>query len=67
MKTIWKILAWISVLCGLAAYFTGWIALAAKTAIWNIPTEFWFYDAVATGVFGLFFLIYGVHSGRKEK
>ena len=61
MKPIWKILAWISAVCGLTAYLVGWAALTTKSALW-IPTEFWFYDAVATGVFSLFFLIYGAHS-----
>jgi len=65
MKTLWKILAWISIICGLAAYFTGWIALVAKTMIWSISTEFWFYDAIAAGIFGLFFLLYGVHAQNK--
>jgi uncharacterized membrane protein YphA (DoxX/SURF4 family) len=62
MKTVWKIIAWISVACGLFAYLTGWAALFTKSVFWGIPTQFWFYDAVAAGIFGLFFLIYAVHS-----
>ena len=64
MKTLWKVLAWIFIICGLLAYSVGWIALFTKSVIWNIPTEFWFYDAIATGIIGLFFLIYSVHSKK---
>jgi hypothetical protein len=66
MKPFWKFLAWISIACGLGAYSIGWIALFARSAVWGIPTEFWFYDSIAAGIFGLFFLIYAVHSGSKE-
>jgi len=66
MKTLWKVLAWISIACGLIAYSLGWIALFTKSVILNIPTEFWFYDAVSAGIFGLFFLIYGAHSQKKR-
>lgn len=62
MKTIWKVFAWISILCALAAYSIGWVAMIAGTVIWNISTEFWFYDAISAGIIGLFFLIYSVHS-----
>ncbi len=66
MKTLWKVLAWISIACGLIAYSIGWIALVKKSIIWGIPNEFWFYDAVAAGIFGLFFLIYAVHAQNKK-
>lgn len=59
-----KIFAWISIVCGLLAYLVGWIALFSGDVIWNVPTEFWFYDSVAAGIFGLFFLIYSVHSKK---
>ena len=55
-------LAWIFVVCGLLAYIVGWAALLTKTTIWNMPTEFWFYDAMSTGIFGLFFLIFSKHA-----
>ena len=61
MRKIWKIIAWISILCGLTAYILGWISLIKKTYI-LIPTEFWFYDAIAAAMFGVFFLIYSAHS-----
>lgn len=62
MKTLWKILAWVSIACGLIAYFIAWIALVRNTTIWNIPSEIWFYDSIAAGVFGIFFLIYAIYS-----
>ena len=58
----WKLLAWISVICGLVAYFIGWTALVTKNVVWSVPTEFWFYDAVAAGIFSMFFLMYGIHA-----
>lgn len=67
MKTLWKVLAWLSIACGLIAYSLGWIALFTKSVIWNIPTEFWFYDAVAAGIFGLFFLIYGNYASNGKQ
>lgn len=66
MTIFWKFLAWLSMACGLIAYFIGWTALVSRTVIWGIPTEFWFYDSIAAGIFGLFFLIYGVHSCKRE-
>lgn len=62
---IWKFLAWISIVCGIITYFVGWIALLSRSIIWGIQTEFWFYDSVAAGIFGLFFLLYAPY-GRKE-
>ena len=66
MKTIWKVFAWISIICGLLAYGVGWIALFSNSTLWDIPTEFWFYDAIATGIFAVFFTIYGVHSAKSR-
>ena len=66
MKTIWKVFAWISIICGLLAYLMGWLALFSNSTIWNIPTEFWFYDAIAAGIFALFFVIYGAHSSKSR-
>lgn len=64
MKTLWKIIAWLFIVCGLLTYLIGWFALFTELLIWNIPTEFWFYDAVAVGIFGIFFLIYAVHTDK---
>ena len=66
MKIIWKVLAWISMICGLLAYGVGWIELLSNITIWNIQTQFWFYDAIAAGIFALFFVIYGVHSAKNK-
>lgn len=66
MQMVWKVLAWISIICGLIAYFVGWAVLTTKVVIWDVPTEFWFYDAIAAGIFALFFLIYSVHSEKKK-
>ena len=63
-KILFKVLAWIFVICGILAYFMGWVALLTGKVYWNIPTEFWFYDAISTGIIGLFFLIYFVHSKK---
>ncbi len=65
MKTIWKVFAWIAAVCGLLGYGAGWIALLSNSALWNIPTQFWFYDAIAGGIFALFFVIYGGHSAKR--
>ncbi len=65
MKLLWKILSFVSIGCGVIAYFVGWFALLSQATIGSISTEFWFYDAMASGLFGLFFLIYGVHGAKK--
>lgn len=66
MNPLWKIIAWISIICGLITYLIGWVVLFSRSVIWGIPVEFWFYDAIAAGIFGLFFLIYAAHSGKKK-
>ncbi len=65
MKPVWKWFAWILVLCGILAYFVGWIGVLARTTFWGIPNEILFYDAIATGIFGLFFLAWGMLSEKK--
>lgn len=61
-KTLWIVLAWLSIICGLVTNLIGWIALLTGNVYWNIPNEFWFYDTIASGLFAVFFLIYSVHS-----
>lgn len=63
--TFWKFLAWISIACGATAYVIGWYALFTKTVVWSIATEFFFYDSIVAVMFGVFFLIYAVHYGKK--
>lgn len=65
MKLIWKVFAWIAVVCGLLGYGVGWAALLSNSTFWNIPTSFWFYDAISTGIFALFFVMYGVHEAKE--
>lgn len=60
MEFVWKVLTWLSIVCGLATYFIGWLVLLTGSDIW-IPTAFWFYDAISAGVFAVFFLLWGVH------
>ncbi|MBS3116551.1 hypothetical protein J4421_03050 [Candidatus Woesearchaeota archaeon] len=59
---VWKLFAQISIVCALLTYSIGWGALLSSATIWGIETEFWFYDAVAAGIFGVFFLMYGSQS-----
>ncbi len=65
MKKLWKILAWVSMTCGLVSYSIGWFALAFNSKAW-VPAELWFYDAIAAGVFGIFFLLYAFPNRIKE-
>ncbi len=60
MKIIWEVFSWLAMICALGAYLIGWIALFTKTTVWNISTEFWFYDAIVAGIFAIFFLVYGL-------
>lgn len=61
----WKLLAWISIICSFLAYIIGWYALFTKTIVWGVPTEFFFYDSIASIMFGVFFLIYSAHYGKE--
>ena len=63
--TFWKFLAWISIACSFLTYLIGWYALFTKTAVWGIATEFFFYDSIVAVMFGVFFLIYAAHYGKK--
>lgn len=64
-QTFWKFWAWASIVCGLGAYVVGWYALLVKRAVWGVSTEFFFYDAIATFILGVFFLIYAARWGKK--
>lgn len=65
-QSFWKFWAWVSIACGLGAYLVGWWALLTRTMVWGVPTEFFFYDAIAAAMFGVFFLIYAAHWGKKS-
>ncbi len=62
MKIIWKVLAWIFVACGLLAYLAAWYDLFFGVKILGMAPEYMFYDAISTGIFGLFFLVWGKFS-----
>lgn len=64
-RRLWQVLAWLFVLCGLLAYGWGWTALLNGTTYW-FPTEFWFYDAIATGVFAVFFFLHAAKQNGKK-
>jgi len=65
MKTLWKIIAWVSIICGLVSYFIAWGVMFTGSVLWDVPTEFWFYDAIAASIFGVFFLVYAIYTDRK--
>ena len=65
-QTFWKTLAWLSVICGLFTYGIGWIAVVSGGTFWNINSEFWFYDAIAAFMLGVFFLIYSIHYSKRD-
>lgn len=65
MRLFWKILSGIVGSCGLGAFFIGWASHILGKTLW-LSTEFWFYDAIASGVFAILFLLWGV-LGQKEK
>jgi len=52
----WSILAAVAAICGGLAYFIGWTALITGTTIW-IETQFWFFDAITSALFAIFFLM----------
>ncbi len=59
------VLSWFFFLCGLVAYLIGWAGLIQGTMI-LVPAEFWFYDAMAAGIFGLFLLnVYKLEGNKK--
>ncbi|MEM4253119.1 MAG: hypothetical protein QXE84_06310 [Candidatus Nitrosotenuis sp.] len=65
MKMLWRILSGIAGGCGLGAFFIGWASHILGKTIW-LATEFWFYDAIASGVFAILFLVWGAVA-EKEK
>lgn len=65
-RKLWRALAWLFALCGIGAYLTGWLALMEE-AIFLVPTEYWFYDAIAVGIFAVFFNCLAQHQEEKKK
>jgi hypothetical protein len=64
MKTVWKALAWIFALCGIGAYLLAWGDIWIGKKPWGAGPEALFADAIATGIFALFFLAWGALSAR---
>lgn len=67
MKTIWKMLAWIFAACGLVAYLSAWGEVWFGWKMWRANSEVLFADAVVTGIFAIFFLIWGKFTGAERK
>lgn len=42
----------------------GWIGIITGSKIFEIETTMYFYDSIATGIFGLFFLLYSIYSEK---
>jgi hypothetical protein len=59
VKSLWKILAWVFATCGLLAFFSAWGNLWFGWKLWAASPELLFYDAIAGGLFALFFLAWG--------
>ncbi len=64
MKAIWKWLAWIFFICGFGAYLLAWTEAFTGAVYWNMTSTSLFYDSIATGIFGLFFLAWGWMSAK---
>ncbi len=65
MKIVWKVLAWIFVACGLFTYLSAWGSLWFGWRMLGATPEDLFYDAVSTGIFGIFFLVWGKYGSNK--
>ena len=46
-------------MCGIVAYLSAWGNLWFGWNMWGVAPQYLFDDAVATGVFALFFLVWG--------
>lgn len=66
MKTTWKVLAWVFLLCGVGSYLLAWIEVFTGTVFLGMQTNVLFYDAIATGIFGIFFLAWGSLSAKNK-
>ena len=67
MKAIWKLCAWLSVVCGLTTFLIGWTGLIQGGNIFGIAPEFYFFDAIGAVLFGIFFLLWGKLSEGSKK
>lgn len=57
MNKILTVLGWLAFLCGVITYLIAWVALLAKSPVLGITPEFWFYDAIAAVLVGIFLVL----------
>lgn len=62
MRPIWKVLAWIFAACGILAYLFAWGNMWFGWTAWGSSAQGLLEDAIATGIFALFFLVWGKYS-----
>jgi len=62
---LWSAATALAVLCGLSTYVLGWAAIIRGAQLWNVPTDIWFLDAVASAAFAIFFFLVYMHSVKK--
>ncbi len=55
--SVLRIISWIFAFCGIATYLLAWGNMLLGTEILGISTEVYFYDAIAAGVFAIFFML----------
>ncbi len=63
---LWRAVAWLVLACGLIAWVLGWAFGISGTQPWNLPGQVWFYDAITSGVFAIFFMVYAADSDRRK-
>ena len=64
MKQVWNLLAWLFAGCGIIAYVSAWADMWFHLNLWGVTSQTLFSDAVATGIFAIFFLAWGrLHTG----
>ena len=59
MKPIWKVFAWLFAACGILAYLSAWGNIWFGWNLWGTSAQYLFDDAMATGMFAIFFLVWG--------
>ncbi len=65
MKPIWKVLAWLFAACGILAYLSAWGNMWFGWTAWGSSAQALFGDAIATGIFAVFFLVWGKWGGER--
>ncbi len=62
---VWRILSWLFAACGIVSFAIGWYGVLSNSAVFGVNPVYYFFDAIASGIFALFFLIYSVQSKNK--